>query len=359
MKKIFSVAVILCVTVNLSYTQEILPVSTPDSHAPIGVMGDHFHKKGELMFSYRFMRMSMEDNLIGSDEVSHETIVTTISNRFFGNPGMPPTLRVVPIEMTMNMHMFGVMYAPSDKLTLMAMGMLVNSEMDHLTFQGGAGINRLGMFTTETSGLGDTRVSAMLRLFQKETTRMHVNLGVSIPTGSITERDDILTPMDMRPEVRVPYPMQLGSGSWDLLPGITYAGNKDRLGWGSQLTANIRLNENDEGYKLGNRLEFTNWFSYRLAPWVSSAVRLTALTQGKIDGIDANIMAPVQTADPDMQGGERIDAALGLNFIGTKGFLRNQRFAIEFALPVFNDLNGPQLQTQSIFTVGWQHALHL
>ncbi|CAN0438246.1 unnamed protein product, partial [Scytosiphon promiscuus] len=26
-----------------------------DGHAPIGAMGDHLHKKGEFMFSYRFM----------------------------------------------------------------------------------------------------------------------------------------------------------------------------------------------------------------------------------------------------------------------------------------------------------------
>ena len=31
-----------------------------DSHAPIGVMGEHMHKKGEWMLSYRYMYMDME-----------------------------------------------------------------------------------------------------------------------------------------------------------------------------------------------------------------------------------------------------------------------------------------------------------
>ena len=31
----------------------------PDGHAPIGVMGEHTHKAGEWMFSYRYMHMSM------------------------------------------------------------------------------------------------------------------------------------------------------------------------------------------------------------------------------------------------------------------------------------------------------------
>ncbi len=31
----------------------------PDGHAPISVMGDHYHKKGEFMLSYRYMPMWM------------------------------------------------------------------------------------------------------------------------------------------------------------------------------------------------------------------------------------------------------------------------------------------------------------
>jgi len=34
----------------------------PDSHAPIGVMADHTHGKGEFMLSYRYMYMDMERN---------------------------------------------------------------------------------------------------------------------------------------------------------------------------------------------------------------------------------------------------------------------------------------------------------
>ena len=33
--------------------------SRPDGHAPIGVMGDHIHREGEIMFSYRAMMMNM------------------------------------------------------------------------------------------------------------------------------------------------------------------------------------------------------------------------------------------------------------------------------------------------------------
>ncbi|MEL7113935.1 MAG: transporter, partial [Pseudomonadota bacterium] len=34
-------------------------VTYATDHAPIGVMADHRHKKGEWMFSYRYMYMDM------------------------------------------------------------------------------------------------------------------------------------------------------------------------------------------------------------------------------------------------------------------------------------------------------------
>jgi hypothetical protein len=41
-----------------------------DGHAPIGVMGNHRHKSGEFMVSYRFMYMDMEGNRIADTQLS-------------------------------------------------------------------------------------------------------------------------------------------------------------------------------------------------------------------------------------------------------------------------------------------------
>ncbi|MEC9283173.1 MAG: hypothetical protein VX642_10700, partial [Bdellovibrionota bacterium] len=41
-----------------------------DGHAPIGVMADHSHNKGEMMASYRLMQMDMDGIINGSDEWS-------------------------------------------------------------------------------------------------------------------------------------------------------------------------------------------------------------------------------------------------------------------------------------------------
>ncbi len=345
-----------CVSIALCAQNNATTVSSPISHAPIGVMGDHLHKKGEVMFSYRFMRMNMNDNLIGSDEVSLVAIATSVPNMFAGMEGMPPTLRVVPTNMTMNMHMLGVMYAPSDWITLMGMGMYLQNDMDLITIQGGSGTTELGTFSTNTSGIGDVKLSALIKLVKKEANAIHLNVGISLPTGSIKETSEVLTPMNMRPTVRAPYPMQLGSGSFDFLPGVTYSRSHEKFGWGGQLSGTLRLTDNKEDYRFGNKLDVSTWASYRISSWLSSSIRPSFSTVGQIKGQDDDIMLPVQTAHPAFQGGETINVALGVNMIGQSGFVKNQRLALEYGVPVYQNLNGPQMKAISVMTLGWQYA---
>lgn len=334
-----------------AHADDELGVNSLD-HAPIGVMGDHRHAKGEWMVSYRFMRMDMAGTQIGTDNVTPEQVVTTVPNRFSGNPGMPPTLRVVPAEMVMDMHMAGAMYGLSDQVTLMVMANYLSKRMDHLVFAGGMGTRPLDTFETSPMGFGDTKVGALIGLVDN----VHINAGVSIPTGSITKTDDIVTPMGGNPTVRVPYPMQLGSGTFDLEPGITYRDQNDRFGWGAQVRGVIRLGTNDEGYSFGDKAMATAWAALALSPAVSVSGRVQAETLGRIDGIDPAIMGPIQTADPDFHGGESVTAFAGFNFAATGGALKGWRLGIEGGVPMVQDLNGPQMPTDYTLTMGVQKS---
>jgi len=77
---------------------------------------------------------------------------------------------------------------------------------------------------------------------------------------------------------------------------------------------------------------------------------------GQVEGIDPNIMGPVQTANPDFQGGERIDLIGGINLVGTHGPLAGHRLALEIGAPVYQDLNGPQMAGDWMLTLGYQKA---
>ena len=76
-----------------------------------------------------------------------------------------------------------------------------------------------------------------------------------------------------------------------------------------------RLGDNDEGYTLGNEYHLESWLSYLASNTTSISARVGMYDRGNIDGIDSRIMAPVQTADPSLQGGQRIDLGLGMNML--------------------------------------------
>ena len=326
----------------------------PDGHAPNLVMGDHTHRQGEWMLSYRYMRMEMKGNKINSNSVAPETIATTVPNRFFGQPGQPPTLRVVPTEMSMDMHMFGIMYAPSNKLTLMAMHSYQEKEMDHITFAGGAGTNQRGNFKTKTNGIGDLKLTGLVNLFKNRSSRALLGLGFSFPTGSTSERDTILAPTGARPTVRLPYSMQNGSGTVDFLPSMTYSASSSRLGWGGQWSGTLRT-QKDNGYNLGDLHEVTTWLSYRWMDALSSSIRVKYQHSEKIDGFDRNILLPVQTADPDNYGGDKISLLFGINWIPSPS-LAGLSFSIEGGIPIHQDLNGPQMKEDYIISTGIMFA---
>jgi hypothetical protein len=327
-----------------------------DSHAPIGVMGDHVHKQGEWMISFRRMHMNMSGNLLDGDSINNDTIATTIANRFAGMPGMPPTLRIVPQDMSSEMNMLGFMYAPSDKITLMLMGMHIDKEMTLLSYQGGMGTNTLGEFQTETSGWGDTKVSALISLINEAEHKLHVSAGLSLPTGSIDETDEILSPMNMRPTVRLPYAMQLGSGTYDVLTGITYTGYFDRASWGTQAQLTLRQGENDEGYTLGDETKLNAWAQYKVSAGLSLSLRTEYKDAGEIDGQDSNIMGPVQTADPTNSGGSVINLGLGFNLLAVNGPLKGHRLAFEYLQPIKQDPNGLQMEMDDMWMLGYQYA---
>ena len=306
--------------------------SRPDDHAPIGVMGDHLHHAGEWMLSYRYARMRMSGNRDDTRRVSVGAVRTE-----YGFPVVPP-------DMDMEIHVPGVMWAPSDAVTLMAMLPFIRLEMRHST--------PTGSFTTHSNGIGDAKVSGLIRLYDGEHHRIHLNAGLSLPTGSVSRKDD--TPMGRQ---RLPYPMQLGSGTWDLLPGLTYSGSRDGLSWGGQLRSTLRTGKNDEGYRLGNVWGLTAWIA---RPWLeafSTSLRLDWQQWYDIHGDDDALMPGlVPTADPDRRAGRRLEALLGVNLLGTGGAARGHRLALEVGYPLYQNLDGPQLESDWRFSVGWQRA---
>lgn len=308
----------------------------PDGHAPISIMGDHTHHKGEVMFSYRYMNMYMEDLQQGTNEIS-------------ASDARAAGYMVAPLSMPMGMHMLGAMYAPSDAITLTVMASYITNDMD---LQTGTNVD----FSTGSAGFGDVKIGMLYNFINEKRQSLHGQVNISIPTGSLEAMDVI--PASNGNEILLPYPMQIGSGTYDADLALTYLGQANSVSWGSQLKGTYRFGENEFDYSLGNRYSLNSWFAVKANDWISISARVEGLSVGEINGANPNLTpAMVTTADTANSGGDYINAGLGFNVYAFKGSLKNMRFGAEYALPVYQNLNGIQLTQKQTITLGLQYSL--
>jgi hypothetical protein len=287
-------------------------------------MGDHVHHKGGWMVSYRYMFMSMEGLRDGTSSVSLDQVL------------MPTgTYMMAPVSMDMQMHMFGAMYTPINNLTV---GLMLPYAINKMEMQAASGMTS----KMDSSGFGDLKLSSTYRLWSSAAQQLLFNLALSFPTGSIDEENSM--------GMRLPYPMQLGSGSYGLIPGITYSGLSNGWGWGAQANGTFYLNENDNDYTLGNRYGLQVWGLRDLCKSSAVSLRLSGNRVDNIDGADPMLnpmMTPV--ADPNLRAGTELDLLVGIDY--RKNFLR---LALEGGVPVYQNLDGPQLETDWEVIAGLQ-----
>jgi hypothetical protein len=250
--------------------------------------------------------------------------------------------------MTMQMHMLGAMFAPSDKLTLMVMGKYVDNTMALST--------KMNMdFETQSDGFGDISITGLLHVLRHKRQLIHTHIGISIPVGNLNQLGD--TPMMNR--IRLAYPMQLGSGTWDPFFGATYLGQSETTSWGIQSIFKVRLGQNAKGYSLGNQWNVVGWYAFRLSNTLSLSGSLQYLSLGRIDGFDQD-MNPMMMPlfDAKNSGKNLLNGSLGVNVLISKGVFKNLRIALEGNIPVAQSVNGIQMKHSWTSVFGLQYALH-
>jgi hypothetical protein len=251
---------------------------------------------------------------------------------------------MAPTKMSMKMHMLGAMYGINNRATLMAMLPYLEKKMSMVNMMS-------ANITSHSEGVGDVKVSLLYGLLDKAGRKLHLNLGLSLPSGSIDERGN-----SMSSTAKLPYPMQLGSGTTDLLLGMTYTAHGQGWSWGAQGMATIRTGENDNHYTLGNRYELTAWLSRKLQHSATGFVRLKYSRWGDIDGADPELNVNMTPgANPNIRAGKRADLMLGLHIKPMSGALKGHSFSAEVGAPVYQDLDGPQMETDLVATIGWSY----
>ena len=322
------------------------PMSLGYAQPPIGVFGEAVHDSGEVKLSYRlhvenFAGLMDGENRLGVGEVA------------LAYPGGS-----VPSSLRSYAHIIELTWKPTEAATVFVTLPFYERTLSQYVV---ASDGSLGQpYNVSVRGFGDVILSGLYRVFVDEVHRIHLNLGLSLPSGSTNETSEApagitgVTPGSLQ---RLPYIMQLGSGTLSLRPGFTYNGLYRRTFWGGQILGVLQAGTNSEGYKSGNQYEATTWVGRRWTDWFRTSFRLKWQQwfdpTGEDDQLDP-ALSPL--ADPRFQGGQRLDALFGVDFNVVGGRFKGTRISIEAGLPAFQNLKGPQLRNDWFLTTGFQYA---
>jgi hypothetical protein len=311
--------------------------------APAGVMISHLHEKGQWMLSYRFMQNTMEGLREGTRAVNENSVFSKYL--------------MTDKQMAMNMHMFMAMVGITDRVTVMgmvnvnrmnmSMGMLPGTEGSH-----SGHIHSVSSAMKMTSmGIGDIRLTALYGLISRDRHQLIAGIGLNVPTGSVCKRD---AANGMYLGGYLPYSMQSGSGTWDLLPGLTYTWKNDFWTASTQIQGTFRPGANVQGYRLGHELNLNGWLARNWTPSFSTSVRLEGIQSGKIAGHITGLDASMEpAADASSYGGRLLNGFIGLQYAFGPGFLRNQKLGAEYGLPFYQKTNGIQMQSKQGLFASW------
>lgn len=349
------------------------------SGIPAGLMFPQVHKSNDWMLDYMYMQMDMNQLYNGSNRINagnslfgielNPTVGTIPANQLSTGsvhnhsgtntnttpPEPLPSYYIaslypnsyrymsMPVSMKMEMTMISLMKNINDKLSVMFMIPYMNYSMQSLS-------GNLEKSFMRTQGVGDIGASLAYKLIEKEAHTFQLQFGVTLPTGSIDEKN--LMPLMGR--VRSPYNMQLGTGTYNAIPGFNYTYQKGKITFGSMGQVTLRNGKNDNGYRFGNRYELSVWTSYRLLESLAPTIRITSLKWDNISGSDPSLDPTMDPQnDPNRQGGRRIDLLAGLNFY-IPSLTEKVKAGLEFGKPVYQHLNGPQLGTNTLFHFRFQ-----
>lgn len=309
----------------------------PDAHGPSGTMADHVHKRGDVMVALSWMHDDFaSQNERGGEAISDAAIVAA-------------GYTAKSTAMAMDMAMLHLMWAPSDRVTLMVVPtwMRMTMTMEGLAPSAGHGSHHLAVGETmshSVEGVGDTQIGALVSLSRNPALSAHAGLMVSAPTGDATRKDSDGNYLH--------YMMQGGSGTWDLNPSFTLHGLAGSFGWGAQAAYLFRTEKkNAAGFRFGDRFTATGWVSAPVGPRASVSARLAYTDEGKVEGhYNAGHNHAVPADRQANYGGQRIDAGLGANLM----LGQRLRLGIEGTVPVYQYVNGIQLPKSwgSTATVG-------
>ena len=194
----------------------------PDGHAPAGIKADYVLAKGEFYAGYRYFEQKFRGTVIGTDEVTSADVLD-----FFD---------VATPSFNHTIHELDLRLGVADWSTVEVSVPFLRNDMLKET--------DVSFFETSSEVLGDISIRGLFNLLDSEEYRLSLTLGGTVPTGKVSKRGHTFTnqgPAFTGQWEVLPYVMQGGSKTVDLLLGGTFQVQSDASSVGAQFNSELRF----------------------------------------------------------------------------------------------------------------------
>jgi hypothetical protein len=323
---------------------------------PLNITGGGIPETHEFRFKLSQSYMNMGPMRNGTTDLNTQSLL--------GAPAAGKFL-TVPSSMDMYMTMFSAAYSFTDDFALMVMSSYNFNFMDMEFGTILQGLSGQPGFTMESQGFGDTKLLGKYRLYSDDhlapTDQFTTLLGLSLPSGSIDEKFTN-NPAPNQNGTILPFKMQLGSGTVDPIFGLLYQGSTDPLWYGVNAMYTARLYDNSQGYQQGDEFRGDIYSMYQFhersvlhlqfnAFWedkYSDEPNAGKLGDGHVGGDPANpFVSPL--FDPNNYGGTKVNITTGIQWQPAPLNV----FELNGSVPIYQDLNGPQLKENYRIMLTW------
>lgn len=284
-------------------------------------------------WSLRYQQAEFEGYLDGSNDLSFDDVLFTPGEE----PRTDKNFPVVPTVIMQRATILGIQYQWNKRWHGSLAVPYIQQETDHISIVPG-----YDEFLIKSRGVGDVSFNAGYLLAQQNNQQWQINIGLSIPTGSIDEQGD--TPRAPGNQ-QLPYTMQLGSGTLDIPLSLSYQSTgQHKLSLDAMAT--IRTGNNDRDYRLGDRYGLKGKYRHSINDSLSAVLGAEVSHSKAIHGADQSLLVPqaipypASITNPDLYGGTKVLLSAGFRWQFAEGY----NLSFEFAKPVYQHLNGPQPQ---------------
>ena len=291
-----------------------IEVVDPDPVIDLAAKGivDGLPAVSRIGIGYRFIAARYERHQEGRREVSAEEVL--------GRYGRVMT------RMDVEANVFSLGYRANENW-------MVHLSVPFLRMAGDVESLDENMFSLAVEGVSDLEVNISRYFHLDPQTQVALNLGIGVPTGSIDMK---------RRGSLLPYSIQLGSGTWDLSPGIAAVRETGRFELGASVETDIHLGNNSRGYSSGNAVAGTMWVDYSVNPHLEFGVFVRGF---HLDGVEA-FMQEGKSAlhwNPGNYGGDFVEGGLSVRLLHPSCPYGGKFLEIRASRPLWRNANGIHL----------------